>query len=70
MVEDHGREHTTLKLLDLYKEQEAETVEETLSKEEGSNWAQTQNMVEKWRPNIATVNQNKCIQWRCKWLLQ
>ena len=72
LVKEHNTELTTEELQDLHKEQQV--TEELPSEEEKNNegsittadikellgyWSKTQNIVEKWHPNVADVN--RCI---------
>jgi len=74
LVKEHNTELTTEELQDLHKKQEQEVAEELSSEEEKNNegsittvdikellgyWSKTQNLVEKWHPNVAVVN--RCI---------
>jgi len=73
LVKEHNTELTTEEL-DLHKEQQQEVAEEFSSDEKKNNegsittadikellgyWSKTQNLVEKWHPNVADVN--RCI---------
>jgi len=74
LVKEHNTGLTTEELQDLHKEQQQEVVEELSAEEEKNNegsfttadikeilgyWSRTQNLVEKWHPNVAVVN--RCI---------
>jgi len=71
LVKEHNTERTTEELQHLHKEQQREVAEELSSEEEKNNedsittadikellgyWSKTQNVVEKWHPNVAVVN--------------
>ena len=71
LVKEHNTKLTTEELQDLHKEQQHEVAEELSSEEEKNNegsittadikellgyWYKTQNLVEKWHPNVAVVN--------------